>query len=219
MPSKLRLLFTMRQDAAAAMTDGIGDHTKHLALSASYYEADFRKFVGRRSRHAFATKMMPAPLMEDIRSSVFKVANGNYLHASLTIERIASLPREDMIRNSIAEPPIALADAAHFTLKHLMRNLSSESQADFEVGHLPAEYTCLIANVESGYTRLGELRPELFDDLTARRAACASWQPKLSSLGSREPAATRIFIALYCFWRSGRLSNRQRNSGHQVDSG
>lgn len=151
-PAKLRLFFTIRQDAASVIIDNLRDHCKQLALSASYYRADFRKFVGRRSRRAFATKMISASLMADIRYSVSDVADGNYLHASLTIERFASLPREDMIRKSIAEPPMALADVANFTLKHLMRNLSSERQADFEVGPFPAENMCANAYIESGYT-------------------------------------------------------------------
>lgn len=131
--SKFNLLFTMSTKEKATIMSSLGTRIAEVQLDASRGMADFSKFVRQRSRKAFASTTVSSTLLKDIRATVIEVAAGNYLHASLMIDRLSSLNREDLIRRSIANPTVNLDHAIRFTLFRLTDDLDAEAKRDFEV--------------------------------------------------------------------------------------
>lgn len=132
--NKLNLLFLLGPEGASTMTTTLEkDLVSRVVLDASQGVAGFCDFVRQRSRKALSESMVPPHLLREIRETVVEVSKGNYLHALLTIDRIASLSREDRVRDFLANPPLKLEDAVRYTLTRLTKDMCTDERVDFEV--------------------------------------------------------------------------------------
>jgi hypothetical protein len=130
---KLNLLFVLGSEGAATMSATLGSRITQVVLDEQKGVADLRIVVRKRANAAFANRMVPPAVMEDVQATVVKVANGNYLHASLIMDIVAAMSRESSIRQFIADPPLDLDHAVSHTLKRLTKDLDSDEIQDFEV--------------------------------------------------------------------------------------
>jgi len=136
---KLNLLFVLGSEGAATMSATLGSQITQVVLDEKKGVADLRIVVRKRTNAAFANRMVPPALMEDVQATIVEVANCNYLHASLIMDIVAAMSRESSIRQFIADPPLDLDYAVSHTLKRLTEDLDSNGMQDFEVS-LMCEY-------------------------------------------------------------------------------
>jgi len=137
---KLNLLFVLGSEGATTMSATLGSQITRVVLDEQKGIADLRKVVRKRANAAFANRMVPPAMMEDVQATVVRVANGNYLHASLLLDIVADMSRERSIRQFIADPPLDLNHAVDLTLKRLTKDLDPDEQQDFKVSLTYEEY-------------------------------------------------------------------------------
>jgi len=162
--SKLNLLFMTRTERAKEMVDTLGPNVSQVVLDGSQGAADLAYFVKQRLHEAFEGTMISSALLGAIRTMVMEVANGNYLHASVTVERLKLLHREDMIRKFIDNPQRDLDDTVRYTLVHLTSDMDSKERADFQVRLIRNQWSSLrYTKTLVGHLRLGGLLASLHD--------------------------------------------------------
>jgi len=130
---KLKLLFVLGSAGAATMSATLGSQITQVVLDEQKGVADLRIVVRKRANAAFVNRMVPPVLMEEVQATVIKVANGNYLHASLIMDIVAAMSRESSIRQFIDDPPLDLDHAVSHTLKRLTKDLDQDEVQDFKV--------------------------------------------------------------------------------------
>jgi hypothetical protein len=130
---KLKLLFVLGSEGAATMSATLGSQIIQVVLDEEKGIADLRIVVRTRATAAFTNRMISPALMEDVQATVVRVANGNYLHASLIMDIVAAMSRESSIHQFIADPPLDLNYAVGHTLKRLTKDLDEDERQDFKV--------------------------------------------------------------------------------------
>ncbi|KAI8633931.1 hypothetical protein F5Y19DRAFT_415793 [Xylariaceae sp. FL1651] len=93
-------------------------------------EHDFPAFVKSRLRTAWGTRLVTNELFARALGEIIAASKGNYLQASLIIDEIASLSREQDVRRKIAALPRNLIEAAPLVIDRLKRQLAPQDQED-----------------------------------------------------------------------------------------
>jgi Cdc6-like AAA superfamily ATPase len=99
-------------------------------------EHDFPTFVRTNLRTAWAKRFITNNLFSVTVKEIVAASRGNYLQASLIIDEVASLSREQDVRKAIDTLPKTLTEAAPLVFDRLKRQLGPEDQQDLTASTL-----------------------------------------------------------------------------------
>lgn len=156
-PCNLRILFLSKADAGNDMASAFGDGFAKLVLDGSMNAGDITLLVQEKMRKTWKGKLINKQIYEEVRALVPAQAEGNFLWASLVVEQLSSLSREDVVRTALRSLRKGLPFAMLLTLKRLSRELDGDDLEDLNVSssHLAALPTSLTV---LGHTSMGYLR-------------------------------------------------------------
>lgn len=136
-PANLHVLLCANESKLAECklrSDNVFLNAPRIVLDASKNWTDMELFVTDRLRQAWSNTLISRTLVESTRQSILQVSQGNFLLASLLIDELCSIKREDSIRKALlSRLPQDLESAMFFALERLDRELDDEDMGDLNV--------------------------------------------------------------------------------------
>lgn len=104
-PSKEHVLLLMSADRATMFESHALTAASSVFINPTTVMADVDRYVRKSISIAWEQKLVRSELREDCRKAVLENCDSNFLKASLLVNEVTSLSREDVIRNSLTNLP------------------------------------------------------------------------------------------------------------------
>lgn len=134
--SKMHVLLLMKVDRATMYESHALTAAKTVYINPGMAIADIDCFVRKRISSAWQKKLVRKELREASRKAVIENCNSNFLKASLLVNEVTSLSREDVVRGKLSDlPNVAktLQSAMMLVIKRLSSQLEGHDREDFHV--------------------------------------------------------------------------------------
>ncbi|KAK4543970.1 hypothetical protein LTR36_004744 [Oleoguttula mirabilis] len=129
-PHGLSLLAFVTSDKTTQLLPALGATAPHIQFDGQHNSKDLKRFVQHRMTAAWSTQLVRKALYDEVLHVIVEACNGNFLKASLIVDEVTSLSREDVIAKTIASLPKDLKAAMLLVINRLSRQLDKSSLED-----------------------------------------------------------------------------------------
>jgi len=157
--SKVHVLLLMNADRATMFESHALTAASSVFINPTTVMADVDRYVRKSISIAWEQKLVRSELREDCRKAVLENCDSNFLKASLLVNEVTSLSREDVIRGSLSNLPETaktVQSATLLVIKRLASQLDSYDREDFHVSreyHLRKITSKLLLTVDRIFSR------------------------------------------------------------------
>ena len=132
-PLSVRFLFPDKEGAPEGLTEKLGSDLPVVPCQEARNPADISTFTREKMLSAWKGKLINKQLFDEAQREVEAQSMGNFLWTSLVVEELASLSREDVVRERLEDLPKDLPEAMVLTLQRLSGELDTYDLEDLNV--------------------------------------------------------------------------------------
>ncbi|KAK3670710.1 hypothetical protein LTR78_009402 [Recurvomyces mirabilis] len=129
-PSTVHVMLLMNSTKVKRFGSDLFDTAMVVPVDAHRNMADLDRYVDIRMATAWSKKLIRRDLYNEVHDAILGDCDGNFLKASLIVDEVTSLPREDVIRSTIQDLPSTLETAMLLVINRLSRQLDEHEQED-----------------------------------------------------------------------------------------
>ncbi|KAK4555413.1 hypothetical protein LTR86_007710 [Recurvomyces mirabilis] len=129
-PSTVHVMLLMNSTKVKRFGSDLFDAAINVPVDAHRNMADLDRYVDIRMATAWSKKLIRRDLYNEVHDAILGDCDGNFLKASLIVDEVTSLPREDVIRSTIRNLPSTLETAMLLVINRLARQLDEHEQED-----------------------------------------------------------------------------------------
>lgn len=130
---KIHMLLLMTTARAKTFSSELLSAASVLQIRSDLNSSDLDVFVHTRLETGWSNKLVRPSLRNEVRKSVLDGCDGNFLKASLVVDEIVSLSREDAIRSFLSNIPSTIESAMLLVINRLSRQLGTHNLEDLRV--------------------------------------------------------------------------------------
>lgn len=193
----VHVLLLMNTDRFHMLNNEILTNATDVRIDHEINTADVSRFVCKRITSAWKKKLVCEKIRQDSREAIMQKSDCNFLRASLLVDEVTSLTREDYIRSRLSNLPDTTEAAMLLVIDRLGRELHGHHREDFHVSKILCKTSDVMLTCV-GHSSVGGLRSSRSQRSRVGRFADiknAGWR---KSLRSGAQIADDILLVVPC---------------------